>query len=254
MTRATKHGVEWIEPEHRRIRGNGGHMPRADGGRRVLAWAGAGGAAAAVAGAALLWDPGQTLAWAAGVVAAAAAAYLSQQAPQQLQQALARRRAAREPAEAAPLAVVTEIRNHDYVTLDLDDRVVDVPAAGHTVRIVVTSTGPSAVVLTGLRAEVLSREEAPGDLTRHAAEVPVRRFEVLLDSAPPQVRALTGSDFPYRIAADESEVLDLLVSTESGLVRWVLWLDWVSAGRQGSTRVDIQGHAFRTAARLPSGA
>ncbi|MEV6808403.1 hypothetical protein [Streptomyces sp. NPDC051132] len=228
-------------------------MPRADGRHRVLMWGGTGGAAAAVVTAALLWAPGQALAWAAGVLAAASAAYLGQQAPQQLQEALARRRAARQPAAGDPLAVAVEIRDHDYVTLDLGDRVVDIPAAGHTLRVVVTATGPSAVVLTGLRAEVLSRAEAPGDLARHAAEVPVRRFEVLLDSDPPRVRALAGSDFPYRIAADESEVLDLLVSTERGLVQWVLWLDWTSAGRQGRTRIDLQGHAFRTAARLPGG-
>ncbi|MGW6978375.1 hypothetical protein ACWGE1_02820 [Streptomyces sp. NPDC054932] len=199
----------------------------------------------------MLWDPGQTLAWAAGVGAAAAAAYLGQQAPQHLQEVLARRRAGRELTGSDPFAVATEIRNHDYVTLDLGDRVAEIPAAGHTVRIVITSMGPSAVMLTGVRAEVLSSEQLPGDLTRHAGEVPVRRFEVLLDSDPPEVRALGGSDFPYRIAADESEVLDLLVSTERGLVRWVLWLDWTSAGRQGSTRIDLQGHAFRTAARQP---
>ncbi|MFB7455969.1 hypothetical protein [Streptomyces sp. NPDC056188] len=208
---------------------------------------------ATVAGLALLWQPGQTLAWGAGVSAAAAAAYLSQEAPGHLQGTLARRRARRELTESPPLAVTAEIRNHDYVTLDLGDRVVDVPAAGHTVRIVVTSMGPSAVVLMGVRAEVLSREEFPGNLTRHAAEVPVRHFEASLDADPPEVRALGESDFPYRIAADESEIFDLLVSTERALVQWVLWLDWTSAGRRGSTRVDLQGHAFRTAGRQLGG-
>jgi hypothetical protein len=193
---------------------------------------------AAVASAALLWDPGQTLAWTAGVVAAAAAAYLGQLAPLHFQEALARRRAGRELTASEPFAVTVDIRNHDYVTLDFGDRVADVPAAGHTVRLVVTSTGPSAVLLTGLRAEVLSRDVLPGDLSRHAAEVPVRR----------------ESDFPYRIAADESEVLDLVANTVRGLVEWVLWLDWTSAGRPGSTRIDLQGHPFRTAARRPGGA
>ncbi|MFG2949407.1 hypothetical protein [Streptomyces adustus] len=224
-------------------------MPGTDGRRRVLVWGGVGGGAAAVVSVALLWHPGQTLAWGAGVVAAAAAAYLGQEAPRQLQDTLARRRAGREPAQSDPLAVTVEIRNHDYVTLDLGDRVADVPAAGHTVRIVVTAMGTSAVVLLGVRAEVLSREEFPGNLTRHAAEVPVRHFEALLDADPPTVRALGESDFPYRIAADESEIFDLLVSTEHALVRWVLWLDWTSAGRRGSTRIDLQGHAFRTAGR-----
>ncbi|GGY23593.1 hypothetical protein GCM10010384_33450 [Streptomyces djakartensis] len=217
-------------------------------------WGGAGGGLVAVGSAALLWDPGQALAWTAGVVAAAAAAYLGQLAPLHLQQALARRRAGRELTEGEPLAVSVDIRNQDYVTLDFGDRVADVPAAGHTVRIVVTSTGPSAVLLTGIRAEVLSRDVLPGDLSRHAAEVPVRRFEALLDADPPEVRALGESDFPYRIAADESEVLDLVASTEHGLVQWVLWLNWMSAGRQGSTRIDLAGRPFHTAARRPGAA
>ncbi|MFC5657786.1 hypothetical protein [Streptomyces nogalater] len=34
-------------------------------------------------------------------------------------------------------------------------------AAGHTVRVVVTSTAPTAVVLTGLRAEVPRRASSP---------------------------------------------------------------------------------------------
>ncbi|WP_406378581.1 hypothetical protein [Streptomyces sp. NBC_01618] len=226
-------------------------MPRAGRQRRVFVWGGAGGGVVAVAGVALLWDPGQTLAWTAGVAAAAAAAFLGQQAPQYLQESLARRRARRELTESDPLAISVEIRNHDYVTFDFGDRVADVPAAGHTVRVIVTATGPSAVVLIGMRAEVLSREELPGDLSRHAAEMPVRQFEVLLDTDSPEVRALGASDFPYRIAGDESEVLDLLVSTERGLVRWVLWLDWMCAGRRCSTRIDLRGDAFRTAARQP---
>ncbi|MDF3298418.1 hypothetical protein [Streptomyces tropicalis] len=229
-------------------------MPSTEARRRVLWWGATAGALTAGAGAALLWDPGRTLAWTGGVAAAAATTYLTQQAPRQVQDALARRRAGAGTAEPDPVAVAVHIRDHDYVTVDLGDRTADVPAGGHTVRVVVTATGTAAVVLTQMRAEVVSREDLPGDLARHAAEVPVRRFEVRLDPEPPEVRALAESDFPYRLTADESEVLDVQVTVDRGVVRWVLWLDWASAGRTGSTRVDLHGSEFLTAARTPGGA
>ena len=104
-------------------------------------------------------------------------------------------------------------------------------------------------MLTNLRPEVLSRRDRSGDLARHAAEVPVRQFEVLLDEDPPRLRPLSSSDFPYQVKLDETEVFNLLVSTEAGDVRWVLWLDWSTEGRTGSLRIDLGGQAFRTAAR-----
>ncbi|WP_369381848.1 hypothetical protein [Streptomyces sp. cg36] len=206
-----------------------------------------GGAAAAAAGAALVWAPGGALSWSGGVAAAAAAAYLSQDLPRRVSDRLARRRGA--SAAVTPPLVSLRIRNQDYVVLADGDRVVEVPASGHTVRLVVTGTGELPVVLTDLRAEVISRADRSGDLSRHAAEVPVRRFEVLLDTDPPRVRALGSSDFPYQVARDEVEVLDLEVTTDSGDVRWVLWLDWSCAGRGGSLRVDLGGRPLRTAAR-----
>jgi hypothetical protein len=219
---------------------------------RALVWGGSAVAGAGVIGAAVVWAPGAVASWTGGVLAAAAMAYLSQDVPRQIGAAVTRRRARRESETSTPFTVGVRIRNQDYVVLaEGEDRVVDVPASGHSVRLVVTGAEDLPVVLTELRAEVISRRDRSGELTRHAAEVPVRRFEVLLDERPPRVRALTTSDFPYQVRRDEPEVIDLLVRTESGDVRWVLWLDWTCGARSGSTRVDLGGQAFRTAARYP---
>ncbi|MFK0259622.1 hypothetical protein [Streptomyces sp. NPDC090445] len=185
------------------------------------------------------------------MAAAAAAAYLGQEAPRRIGDSLGRRRARRELEASDPLAIAVRVRHQDYVLLDDSGRITDVPASGHSVQVIVTGSSPSPVVLTELRAEVVSREERHGEVSPHAAEIPVRRFEVLLDADPPSVRPLGASDFPYSVAQDESEVLDLVVTTDSGDVRWVLWLDWTTAGRSGSTRVDLGGQPFRTAARHP---
>ncbi|MEU4347752.1 hypothetical protein [Streptomyces sp. NPDC023838] len=217
-------------------------------GVRGRAWL-VGGAGAGAVGAVLLWAPGGVLSWSGGVAAAAAAAYLSQDLPRQFSDRLARRRAQQDSGTAAPVLVSTRIRNQDYVALGDGGRVVEVPASGHTVRLVATGAGPLPVVLTDLRVEVIARADRSGDLARHAAEVPLRRFEVLLDADPPRVRPLATSDFPYRVNQDEAEVLDLEVRTEAGDIQWVLWLDWSCGGRTGSVRVDLDGRPFRTAAR-----
>ncbi|MEU5432333.1 hypothetical protein AB0G73_03025 [Streptomyces sp. NPDC020719] len=219
-------------------------------GGRARAWL-IGGAGAGAAGAVLLWAPGGVLSWSGGVAAAAAAAYLSQDLPRQLGARLERRRARRESDSSEPLLVSMTIRNQDYVVLDDGEQTLEIPASGHTVRLVVTGAGPLPVVLTDLRVEVVSRADRSGDLSRHAAEIPVRRFVVLLDEEPPRVRALSSSDFPYQVGTDEVEVLDLEVRTEAGDVRWVLWLDWSCGGRSGSVRVDLDGRPLRTAARHP---
>lgn len=208
-----------------------------------------GGAGAAALGAVLLRAPGGALSWSGGVAAAAAAAYLSQDLPRQFSDRLARRRAREDSGSAVPVLVSTRIRNQDYVVLEEGGRVVEVPAGGHTVRLVVTGAGPLPVVLTDLRVEVIARTDRSGDLSRHAAEVPLRRFEVLLDATLPRVRPLSTSDFPYQVGQGEVEVLDLEVRTEAGDTEWVLWLDWSCGGRTGSVRVDLGGRPFRTAAR-----
>jgi hypothetical protein len=204
---------------------------------------------ALVGGVMLIWSPVVVLASIGGIFSAALVAYLSQAGPKQLKQTLAQRRGRRELQTGVPLSCTACVKDHDYVVLVEDDVTVEVPASGHTAQIVVTSLWPAPVLLTGMRVEIISRRNQYGDLARHAAELPVRRFEVRLDREPPHVTPLTSSDFPFRLVTDESEVFDLAVSTDSGDLCWVLWLDWSSGGRTGSLRVDLDGEPFRTAAR-----
>ncbi|MFJ5550289.1 hypothetical protein [Streptomyces sp. NPDC093225] len=228
-------------------RDRGGRLPR--GRLRPALLAGLGTAVAATAGAAALWAPDQVLPWAGGVATASLVAYLGQVAPTQLGAALGRRRAERDPAAAAPFTLGVRVQHQDVVSVADGDRILDLPAAGHTVRIVLTGTGPRPVVLTGLRAEVLERAERYGELSRHAAQITPRAFAVLLDEDPPPVLPLGESDFPYGLAADETEVIDVRADVARGHVRWVLWLDWTSGDRNGTTRVDVDGRPFQTVAR-----
>lgn len=196
--------------------------------------------------------PGSVLAWCGGIFAAAAAAYLGHDAPSQLRASLARRGERKKLEATGPFTYTAQIKHHDYVTLPDGGDTLEVPASGHTVQLVVTGAWPSPVILTDLRPEVLTRANRSGELARHAAEIPVRRFEVLLDSAPPYVRPLEASAFPFAVKRGEIEVFDLLVTTDYGDVQWVLWLDWSVESQAGSVRIDLGGHPFRTAARHPT--
>jgi hypothetical protein len=196
----------------------------------------------------LLAVPDKALAW-TGAAFTAAAAALGQRMWDFAGEAVRGRRAARELETAEPFTMDVRVRNVDYVSLADGDRVEDVPASGHTVQLVVTGALSAPVVLTDLRVEVISRLERTGTLSRHAGEVPRRHFDVLLDARPPRVRAIADSDFPYEVKLRESEAFNLKVTTESGDVQWVLWLDWRSGSRSGSVKVDLGGHAFRCAGR-----
>jgi hypothetical protein len=41
----------------------------------------------------------------------------------------------------------------------------------------------------------------------------------------------------------------MAVHTDSGDVRWRLWLDWSAGTRSGAVLIDLDGQPFRTAAR-----
>ncbi|GAA4420252.1 hypothetical protein ACFQV2_06225 [Actinokineospora soli] len=152
---------------------------------------------------------------------------------------------------SAPLVTDVRLRNIDYVAFASDGVVEEVPASGHTLQLTVTGLSGTPVLLADLRVEVIACRDRSGTLVRHAAEVPRRRFEVLLDVEPPRLRALGESGFPYVVGLHESECFDLKVSTDRSEVAWVLWLDWRRGRDTGSVRVDLGGHPFRTAGRWP---
>ncbi|WP_333775682.1 helix-turn-helix domain-containing protein [Streptomyces sp. IBSBF 3136] len=133
---------------------------------------------------------------------------------------------------------------------------------GHQTMVQVSVQGKSstAVVLTALRVRVVSRgtpvagtaydmeQGCGGDLTP-------RDFSVNLDVDRPIAHARPGNDagkplpavrFPYRVSAEDPEVLLVTATTEAYDCAWYLELDWSSQGRSGTVRVDDHGRPFRT--------
>ncbi|MGW3202623.1 helix-turn-helix domain-containing protein [Streptomyces sp. NPDC001135] len=134
--------------------------------------------------------------------------------------------------------------------------------AGH-LRLQVTVQGDSSrpVVLHGLHVRVTGTRKAPawnaftmggqcgGDLAPAS-------FAVDLDAQAPSAKAVPGhegynktraTDFPYKVSADDPEVLNIDAATAAQDVDWYLELVWSSGDRQGTTRIDDHGRPFRTA-------
>lgn len=153
-----------------------------------------------------------------------------------------------------PVLITAKLNDIDYLVVGGTH----VPASGHTVRITVETTGPLSVMLDQLRPVVVSREPPAGYFSPHFGVVKTRPFEVLLDHDPPTLQPVPDADgstvdFPFKVAVNDPEVLDLTVRTEHGDVRWYLELDTVCLGRRRTTRIHLAGRPFRTMAR-PQGA
>ncbi|MER6452877.1 helix-turn-helix domain-containing protein [Streptomyces sp900105245] len=128
------------------------------------------------------------------------------------------------------------------------------------VQISVQGKSSAAVVLTALRVRVVSRgTPLPG--TAYAMEqgcggdLTPREFSVNLDVDRPIAHARPGNDtgrpipavrFPYRVSAEDPEVLLVTATTEAHDCQWYLELDWSARGRTGTVRVDDHGRPFRT--------
>ncbi|WP_329335905.1 helix-turn-helix domain-containing protein [Streptomyces sp. NBC_01352] len=128
------------------------------------------------------------------------------------------------------------------------------------VRISVQGRTSTAVVLEALRVRVVGRTDpAPG--TAYSMDqgcggaVTPRYFDVDLDIDRPIARPVAGNDtgtpipamrLPYRVSAEDPEVLLVTAKTEGCDCRWYLELDWSSQGRTGTVRIDDDGRPFRT--------
>lgn len=128
------------------------------------------------------------------------------------------------------------------------------------VKISVQGRTSTAVVLEALRVRVVGRD-TPARGTVYAmeqgcgGELTPRSFAVDLDAHRPTVRSLAGADsdktipamrMPYRVSAQDPEVLLVKARVESCDCRWYLELDWSSQGRTGTVRIDDHGRPFRT--------
>ncbi|MFC4498142.1 helix-turn-helix domain-containing protein [Streptomyces vulcanius] len=128
------------------------------------------------------------------------------------------------------------------------------------VEVSVQGRSSTAVVLTALRVRVVGRDTpltgndyamdqgCGGSLTK-------RYFSVDLDKDRPIAHSVPGNDagtaipavqLPYRVSAEDPEVLLVTARTETCDCSWYLELDWSSQGRTGTVRVDDHGRPFRT--------
>ena len=129
------------------------------------------------------------------------------------------------------------------------------------VQISVQGTSSTAVVLNALRVRVVSRGTPLKGTTYDMAQgcgggLGPRYFDVNLDINRPIARAVSGADdrgdpapavrFPYRVSAQDPEVLLVTATTQTYDCSWYLELDWSSQGRTGTVRIDDHGRPFRT--------
>ncbi|MER5214456.1 helix-turn-helix domain-containing protein [Streptomyces sp. NPDC002838] len=130
------------------------------------------------------------------------------------------------------------------------------------VRISVQGRTSTAVVLEALRVRVVGRAD-PASGNAYAMDngcggaVTPRYFGVDLDIDRPIAHPVDGNDtgtpipamrLPYRVSAEDPEVLLVTARTEGCDCRWYLELDWSSQGRTGTVRIDDHGSPFRTSA------
>jgi hypothetical protein len=166
--------------------------------------------------------------------------------------------------------------DHDYVITEPPRQVPPPPAAQDAgpwaaaqgavhgretnVRISVQGRSSTAVVLEALRVRVVGRA-APVQGNVYAmdqgcgGDISPRYFAVDLDQDRPVARSVAGADsehtipavsMPYRVSAEDPEVLLVTARTENCDCDWYLELDWSSQGRTGTVRVDDHGRPFRT--------
>lgn len=136
-----------------------------------------------------------------------------------------------------------------------------VPAGHLRLQVTVQGDGDRPVVLHALRVHVTGTRKAPGGkaYTMGAGcggDLAPASFAVDLDAPAPNAKAVPGhegnvatraTDFPYKVSADDPEVLNVDAATVAQDVDWYLELVWSSGDRQGTTRVDDHGRPFRTA-------
>jgi hypothetical protein len=165
---------------------------------------------------------------------------------------------------------------HDYVITRTPQQVAPPPApqdaevwarsqdavhGGQTlVEITVQGRTSTAVVLEALRVRVAGRA-APVEGTSYAMDhgcggaLTPRYFDVDLDKDRPIARPADGNDtgtpipamkLPYRVSAEDPEVLLVDARTDGCDCSWYLELDWSSQGRTGTVRIDDHGRPFRT--------
>jgi transcriptional regulator with XRE-family HTH domain len=130
-------------------------------------------------------------------------------------------------------------------------------------QISVQGKSSTAVVLNALRVRVVSRgTPVPGNAYSMdqgcGGGLTPSSFAVNLDVNRPIAHPVPGTNdggkpppavpFPFRVSAQDPEVLLVTATTEAYDAGWYLELDWSSQGRTGTVRIDDHGRPFRTSA------
>ncbi|MGV4926399.1 hypothetical protein K2224_15330 [Streptomyces sp. BHT-5-2] len=154
----------------------------------------------------------------------------------------------------SPLIVTVERSGKDApydeqtVLLDTDPPEVMVREGSFRVTVESSLTG-RAVILRRMRPVVLSRRPArrachglitPPPTFRRVAP---RHFSTDLNKATPQLQA-EDVDFPFSVSATDVEEFIITPAAGGDEILWHLEIDWLCAGRHGTTIVDDHGQPF----------
>lgn len=133
------------------------------------------------------------------------------------------------------------------------------------VDVTVQGTGSRAVILTGLRVDVVSRA-APlsGTTIREQCgdALWARYFDIDLDREPPAIAPSVDKrqevefegappdpiDFPYTVTEGDPEWFTLVTSTVDCYCEWTATLEWKAGDDEGTSRITDGGKPFRTSA------
>lgn len=131
-----------------------------------------------------------------------------------------------------------------------------VDADSTEVQIVIEALHDQAVLLRGLRVNVVQREKPlHGHVLRQVAGdlVDVRYADVDLDASPPKMALGSGYtegqgewNFPLTVTEDQPEVLHIFATTARYFCSWTADLLYTYKGEDGILRIDDDGVPFRT--------
>ncbi|USX48474.1 cold-shock protein [Lentzea sp. HUAS12] len=127
-----------------------------------------------------------------------------------------------------------------------DDPPAEVAHSGAVHVITVEARTTRAVVLLGLRPVVVSRRPPRRACVevRMGGIITPRPFTADFDDDRPRLTALQ-QDFPFSVSATDVEQFHFVPHVSATEVGWRLELDWLVAGRRGTTVIDDGGEPFR---------
>ncbi|NEB94913.1 helix-turn-helix domain-containing protein [Streptomyces bauhiniae] len=151
----------------------------------------------------------------------------------------------RPPAEVAPPVMGQDVpgwvKAHRAVAAD-----------EQRVALTVQGTGDEAVVIESMHVGVADSGPPPAwnaylGSSGCGGGVQTRSFDTNLDAPHPVLTPKAGQrGFPYKVSRTDPEVLYLTAHADTHDVHWYVDLQWNSAGRQGTIRVNDHGEPFRT--------